>query len=211
MSSFGSMASSSDASTVSVPRTRAAIWSIDVPARMSGPSVFFGWTPVRNVAAARTWSPVPLAGQRERRGVGEAAYDEQPVLERGERLQRHRQIAQGSLDGRCPLVHDHAVGHVAGEQPGRGPRRGAADGGERRHHAVEQRQRQRRADAAQERPAGQRCLRDDHGSAALLIWNGVLRTMPSMSADQRYPSRAATSTIARTAGASNDSTPRPSA
>ena len=62
ISSLGSMASSRELSTVSLPSTPAAIWSIDVPARMSGPSVFFGWTPVRNVAAARTWSPVPSPG-----------------------------------------------------------------------------------------------------------------------------------------------------
>ena len=31
----------------------AAIWSIEIPARISGPSVFLGCTPVKNVAAAR--------------------------------------------------------------------------------------------------------------------------------------------------------------
>ena len=49
-------------SWVSWPIFAAAIWSIEVPPRMSGPSVFLGCTPVRNAEAARTWSPVPSPG-----------------------------------------------------------------------------------------------------------------------------------------------------
>src|SRR6185436_1696998 len=40
---------------------------------MSGPSVFFGWTAVRNVAPARTWSPDPSPS------AGNAGWFRSPV------------------------------------------------------------------------------------------------------------------------------------
>ena len=52
--SFESRQSSREESGVSEPSARAAIWSIETPARMSGPSVFFGCVPLRNAAEART-------------------------------------------------------------------------------------------------------------------------------------------------------------
>src|SRR6516164_5187959 len=47
---------------------------------------------------------------------------------------------------------------------------------ERRRHRVEQRQRNGRAHAAQERAPGQGVVQVDHGAGALLIWNGALFT-----------------------------------
>src|SRR5262252_1881572 len=52
--SLESRQSSREESGVSLPRTAAASWSIDTPARMSGPSVFLGCVPLRNAADART-------------------------------------------------------------------------------------------------------------------------------------------------------------
>ena len=127
----------------------------------------------------------PLARQRVAVLVGEPAQDRQPVAERLERLhdRLHPEAAPRRV-GR-PLVHHDAVRHVDDAQP---PDRGRGRGAERRegrHHAVEERQGQRGADAAQERPAGQMGLRDDHCSRAFLIWNGGLSTMPTMREDQR--------------------------
>ena len=44
---------------------------------------------------------------------------------------------------------------------------------------------QSRAEAFQQCAAGNRLVRDDHESRDLLIWNGVLLTMPRISVDQR--------------------------
>ena len=88
---------------------------------------------------------------------------------------------------------------------------------ERRHHRVEQRQRHRRAEPSQHRAPRNGFLRDQHlhsllwccggrdrrpiaASRVVLIVNGVLRTMPMMSDDQRYPPEAAFFVICRIAG-----------
>ena len=110
-----------------------------------------------------------FAGQRVAVLVGEAAQDGQAIAVRRERL--HRRLELEPLAGRSgrPLLHDDAVRHVDHPEPldRRGGRQ--AQRRERRDHAVEQRQRQRRADAAQERPSWQMRLRDDHCSRAFLI------------------------------------------
>jgi hypothetical protein len=81
------------------------------------------------------------------------------------------------------LVLDHTIGDIDEAQT----RRRSAGSGERRNHGIEQRQRQRRAGASQEGPAGQRLLHDEHASSpsycAVLIWNGVLLTMPDTNAE----------------------------
>ena len=63
---------------------------------------------------------------------------------------------------RRPLLHDHAVGDASDEQPlGRLGGR-VANGGEGRDHAIEQREGQRGADAAEEGPAGRMLPGGDH-------------------------------------------------
>src|SRR6185436_12775518 len=63
-SGCGSSPSSSDASCVYFPSSRAAIWSAETPSWKSAPPVLYGWTPVRNVAVARAWSPGPSPSAR---------------------------------------------------------------------------------------------------------------------------------------------------
>ena len=103
-----------------------------------------------------------LAVGRKRRLVRQAGDDEQPVAERRERLEDRRQLEARAVGRRRPLLHLDAVRHVDDRQPARRRRTRPRAASERRHHAVEQRQRQRGAEAAQERPAGQRHLGDEH-------------------------------------------------
>ena len=106
------------------------------------------------------------------------------ILERLDGLQDAGGREPFPFGGRREVLHRHAVRHVDdAEAPDRTGRR-IADGGERRHHAVEQRQRERRADAAQDGAPGDGFLGDDHESD-LRIWNGVLLTMPRMIDDHR--------------------------
>src|SRR5207249_1082554 len=77
---------------------------------------------------------------------------------------------------------------------------------ESRRHRVQERQRQRGAGAAQERPPGQRQLSDNH--CDLLIWKGVLSTIPMMIDEKRYPRVRASCRMARTAVPSQYSRPR---
>ena len=93
--------------------------------------------------------------------VGHAAQHQQLVLHRGQRRQDRGHL-EPPLGGRQPAGHAHAVRHVDGAEPPDRPRRGVPDGGERRHHAVEQRERDARSETPQHRAARQRLLRDDH-------------------------------------------------
>jgi hypothetical protein len=65
------------------------------------------------------------------------------------------------------------------------PRR-LLQGAERRHHAVEERQRQHRPHAPENRASRYRVLRDDHcrSPLATAMLNGGLVTIPEMSDDQ---------------------------
>jgi hypothetical protein len=54
-----SQPSSIDPSRVCDPICWAAIWSTETPFLMSAPEVLRQWTPVRNTAPARAWSPGP--------------------------------------------------------------------------------------------------------------------------------------------------------
>jgi hypothetical protein len=78
-------------------------------------------------------------------------------------------------------------------------RRRLMQGGERRRHRIEERQRNRGPERAQHGAARQRPL-GDHHEAVLPIWNGVLDTIPRTIDDQRYPDAAASRTMRRIAG-----------
>ena len=149
-------------------------------------------------------------GGRRRRVVGEPREHGDAIAERLERLHRRREREAGTLLRGRPLLHHHAVRHVDHAEAERRLCRRLRRRGERRHHAVQQRQRQRGAEAAQNRAARQRHPGDDHDSV-LRIWNGALETMPMTTDDQRKPSRDASRTIRRSVGRSWYSTPRPSA
>ena len=155
------MPSSRDASWVSFASSLAAIWSIDTDAYTSAPVVSLNGTQVRNVPAERAWSPPPVT--RVRGFVVEPAAHQHAVLEAGQRLQRRRQLRERPHLLRGPVGHRHPVGHVEHAQPADGRRRGPGERSERRHHAVEQRQRQRRAQAAQHGAPRQMHLADEHG------------------------------------------------
>ena len=142
--------------------------------------------------------------------VGEAGHHREAVAVRGQRLQDGGQLEPRPGLGRRPLLHHRAVGDVDEPQPADGARRGPGLGREGGHHGVEQGQGDGGAQAPQERPARQRQLADGH-DRVLLIWKGGLLTTPRMSDEKRCPSAAASRAMARTAGASWCSTPRPSA
>ena len=72
-----------------------------------------------------------------RRLVGEAAAQQHPILERGQRPQRRRQLAERPFGLREPVRHRHAVRHVEDAEPPHRRRRRLAMRGQRRHHAVE--------------------------------------------------------------------------
>ena len=116
--------------------------------------------------------------------LGQAAQDQQAVAERFQRFENRFELEGRALQRRGPLVDDHPVRDVHHAETLDRPRRRAAQRGQGRHHAVEQRQGDSCADAAQHRAARQRLAGDDHDSD-LRIWNGVLRAMPRMIADQR--------------------------
>ena len=146
-------------------------------------SARLGGTSVRNRVDARACTPAAADCVGRRRAV-QAGQHQQLIAKRLERLQDRRELEAGAFGCRRPLLHHHAVRHVDdAEPPDR--LRGVVGGGKRRHHAVEQRQRQRGAEAAQDAcGAASAFFGDDHDSA-LLIWNGMLLTMPRMIDDQR--------------------------
>ena len=106
-------------------------------------------------------------------------------LHRFQRAQGRRKLVERvGGRGRPPgdiAPHGHVNEPQAPQPDGIGGRRGG--GRHRRDHGVQQRQRQRRPQAAEERPAWQGPLGDDH--SALLIWNGVLVTIASMIDENR--------------------------
>ena len=121
--------------------------------------------------------------RRVRRAMREATDDDHLLPEGGQRLENRRQLEARPDSGRLPVVdaaevHRHAVRTVDEPEAARRCRRGLHRGGERRDHGVEQRQRDRRANPAQERAPRQRALGGDHDEV-LLMWKGVLRTIPS--------------------------------
>ena len=108
-----------------------------------------------------------------------------------------------SAAGGPVLAITHAVGHVDHAEAIAPARRPCALARERRHHGVEQRQRQRGADAAQHRAARDGLRDDDHDlPSRMRKRNGTLATMPIMIADHRYAGWPRRARCARTAGMS---------
>ena len=141
-----------------------------------------------------------LAGRRFRRTGVKAAQDHRLLPVRFERLEDRRHLEAGSHFVRHPVSRRHAVGNKRGDEPRL--RRGGRLRQKRRgrHHRVQQRQGERRAGAAQERPPGKVLLRDKHGflfraqraaaccwtsAPLMLFWNGALLTTPSTSVEKR--------------------------
>ena len=96
--------------------------------------------------------------------VAESRHDQQAVPEPLQRLQYRGDLEPGARRRGDPLVHHDAVRHVDDAEPPDRLRRGPAERGQRRHHAVEQRQRQRGADPAEDRAARERLSADHHDS-----------------------------------------------
>ena len=130
----------------------------------------------------------------------QSAQHDHPLAERGEGLEGGRELERRRVRRR-PRLHGHAVRQVDPPETTDRLRGAGRDAGQCGRHRIEHRERQRGADAAQERAPGQRLPRDDHESA-FLSRNGALRTMPATSDENRYPSPSASRVMARTAGAS---------
>src|SRR6266478_973686 len=144
---------------------------------MSAPSVFLTWTPVRNVDAARAWSPAPSFGS------GTPGVSSSPLSTRT----WSRNGASGSSTG----VHANRAPSAAGVHRSMMIPFGAYTTASRRgaftvaaaksgNHAVEQRQGERGAKSAQERATRQAHFRDDHratatSSVVLRLWLTLLR------------------------------------
>ena len=113
--------------------------------------------------------PERLAGKREGGAVVQVREDGQMLAHRFHRPQQPRQLETGGLGGWRPVafLRDYAVRHVDHAEPLGRVRRGLRQGRERRHHAVQERQRQRRAHSPQHRAARDGFLRDDHDPTLL--------------------------------------------
>ena len=130
---------------------RASSWSIETSAMIS--------TSFR--AAARR------AGQERsgRAGVNvvpvrlEAGEHQHLVAERRQRLEDRRELEVAALALRRPVLHRHAVRHVEGLEPVRRLASGSARAARTPAPSLEERQRQRRADAPQHGPPRQRFRR----------------------------------------------------
>ena len=88
-----------------------------------------------------------LTLKRERRTVVEPGNHDQPILERGERLQNRRQLER-SVGRRRPLVHHRAVRHIDDAEPRLGLGGRLAHSRQRGDHAVEKGQREHRTQTA---------------------------------------------------------------
>ena len=115
--------------------------------------------------------------------LGQPGEHHHPVTERAERAQRGRELQRG-LRRRGPRLHRHAVREVDPPEPARRLGRPGRDPRQHRGHRIQHRERQRRADPAQEGAPRQRLLGDDHDSV-LLSLNGALLTIPTMSDENR--------------------------
>ena len=101
-----------------------------------------------------------------RAGIGvlqlQVADHRELIDDRPQRLQRGRELDQPALARRRPAREVAAHRHVDEAETTHRIGRRLREGGHRRHHRVEQRQRHAGAEPAQERPARQGLLRDDH-------------------------------------------------
>ena len=114
--------------------------------------------------------------------LGKAAHDHGPVAERSERRENRRQLERRPFAGRGPVVDAgeiarDAVGQVNEAEPRRRARRRLRQHRGRRHHGVEERQGQRRAQASQHRASRQRGLGDEHRPSPCFLptWPGPRR------------------------------------
>src|SRR5262249_25432255 len=105
-------------------------------------------------------------------------------------------VGAGRRPARLVAAHRDEDEAEATHRGGRRLRRGRQGG----DHRVQQRQRECGPGTTKKRPPRQRLLQDDHG--LLLIWNGVLVTMASISAAKRWSAAFAARTTSRTAGPS---------
>ena len=100
-------------------------------------------------------------------GAQPADHEHLPAV-RGQRPQRLGDGEGAAAAGRGPVRHEHAVGHVHDPEAPDGLG-GAGAQAERGHHAVQHRQRQGHAEAAEERATREVLPGDHHGSRDLLI------------------------------------------
>ena len=98
-------------------------------------------------------------------GVIETADHGQLLPEGRQRLHDWRHLEAGTRGLGRPVLHDHAHRHIHRREAHDGLGGCLADSAEGRHHAVKQRQRERRADTAQHCSATNGFLRDEHYSA----------------------------------------------
>ena len=96
--------------------------------------------------------PRALAPERHGRSAGEAGYHCQLVAKRRNRLQDRGDVERPFVKRR-PVGHVDPVRDIHHREAGRGPSRGFAERREGGNHAVEQRQGERRAHAAQHCPS----------------------------------------------------------
>ena len=92
---------------------------------MSAPSVFFGWTPVSQVAPARAWSPAPSPKARPL-NLGEVAEHEDLIAERLQRLHGRHELEAGAVRRRHPILLNDAVRNIDKPEAHRRRRRGQA-------------------------------------------------------------------------------------
>ena len=114
-----------------------------------------------------------IAGAVEQRAaavVRQVADLDHVVAERFERLHDPRQLAERPFLRHVPVLHVDAVGHVQEGQADRRLRRR----GERRHHRIEEGQRDCGADPFQKRPARKGLAGNDHQSPACVKRTGLL-------------------------------------
>ena len=143
------------------------------------------------------------AGQERPGGAGvdvvpvrlESGEHEQLIAVRRQRLQDRRQLERGALLPRRPVLHGHPVGHVECLEPVRRPPGGVRAQREGGEHGVEERQADRRSQAAQNGPPRQRFRRENGHACVPLVHCAAaagarsrkpgLFTIPATSDDQR--------------------------
>ena len=133
-----------------------------VPAYTSAPAVFLGLFAHRNAAATQWSAPVAPGG-------GSADRECRPLMitvlipKRFERFPVEGQRGvERAFRGGDPVAGRHAVRHKAADKPGLRGGRGLRQRRRGRNHRIQKRQRQRRAAATQNRPAGNVLFRDKH-------------------------------------------------
>ena len=96
--------------------------------------------------------------------LGQTGDHVEPITKRLERLEDRLEVEPDTVRRRRPGVDHHTVRHVDDAEPLDRPRGGAAQGRQGGHHPIEQRQRHRRPQTAQDRAARDGFLGDDHDS-----------------------------------------------